>query len=585
MAPRIPRPEYPRPTLVRPEWTNLNGRWKFEFDHGLSGLEEKWFEKHDYTREIVVPFCPESRLSGIGDRDWHAGVWYEREFAAPRLADRRLLLHFGASDYETTVFVGGREVGRHQGGYTPFTFDVTGFVKPGPNRLTVFAKDDLRSKVQPAGKQSPRLESFGCSYTRTTGIWQTGWAEVVPHVYVERVVATPSEDLERVRVEVDLAGSAQDVLSVWAYAMDGNEVVAAGMTHAIGGTRAFVDLAAFKGKVRRWSPKDPFLYTLRVRLFEKQRQADVVTSYFGMRTVRLTGRQFLLNDEPVYLKLILDQGFYPSGVYTAPTDAALRRDIEMSMAAGYNGARLHQKVFEPRFLWWADRMGYLCWGEAPDWVPMYDNFTAQNNLRSEWTEIVRRDVMHPAIVAWTATNEQHPTEGGRRRTDGPYLESLQKMIKQLDPTRPAIDNSGYWHTSTDVIDIHDYTTGDVIRKNWAKFRRTDRTSAVPAPHKPVMWPGYPVPSAPVVLSEVGGIGFITPGAKGWGYGGVPKTRGAFMKRFKDTMRAVMEIENACGFCYTQLTDVEQEINGIYTYDRKPKFDVRAIRKIHEEREE
>jgi hypothetical protein len=383
---------------------------------------------------------------------------------------------------------------------------------------------------------------------------------------------------------VDLAGSAQGELTVMAYAMDGSDIVAAAMEHCVGGTRVFLEMDAFKDKVRRWSPEDPFLYTLKLRLFEKHREVDAATSYFGMRTVRLTDRRFLLNDAPVYLKLILDQGFYPDGVYTAPTDAALKRDIEMSMAAGYNGARLHQKVFEPRFLYWADRLGYLCWGEAPDWVPWYNNPLAQNNLSVEWTEIIRRDVMHPSIVAWTATNEQHPASDGlKRRTDGSYLAGLQKMLKQLDPTRPAIDNSGYWHTSTDIVDIHDYKTGDAIRENWARFRRTNRACDIPASHQPVMWPGWPVPSAPVVLSEVGGIGFVMPGVKGWGYGDIPKTRAAFMRRFKDTMRAIMEIENACGFCYTQLTDVEQEINGIYTYDRRAKFDVRAIRKIHEER--
>ncbi|HUU43266.1 MAG TPA: glycoside hydrolase family 2 TIM barrel-domain containing protein [Planctomycetota bacterium] len=580
MAKRIPRNEYPRPEMVRKGWTNLNGKWRFEFDHGLTGLEEKWHEEHDYTRTITVPFCPESRLSGIGDRDFHASVWYEREIDVPKLKGNRMLLHFGACDYETTVFLNGEPLGAHRGGYTPFTFDLTEFAKPGKNRLTVFARDDLRSFEQPAGKQSFRRESFGCYYTRTTGIWQTVWVEEVPHVWIDRVVATPSEDLQRVRVDVDLAGSAQGELMVLAYAMDGNEVVASGLAPHVGGTRATVTFDCFKNwDVKRWSPDDPFLYTLRVRLLEKHKQVDCVTSYFGMRTVKVSGREFLVNDEPVYLKLVLDQGFYPDGVYTASTDAALKRDITLSLAVGYNGARLHQKVFEPRFLYWADRMGYLCWGEAPDWGARLDRPAARDNLMREWTEIVRRDVMHPSIVAWTATNEQHP-ESPRRPAKGEYLAALQRLIKQLDPSRPVIDNSGYWHTSTDVIDIHDYTQGDAIRKNWKKFGRTNRTSDVPQPHQPVMWPGWPVPSAPVVLSEVGGIGFVTRGAKGWGYGGVPRTKTAFMKRFRDTMNAIMEIPNACGFCYTQLTDVEQEINGIYTFDRKPKFDVKAIRRIH-----
>jgi hypothetical protein len=364
-------------------------------------------------------------------------------------------------------------------------------------------------------------------------------------------------------------------------ALAAGKVVARCVGKAFGGTRVTCELQI--PNARLWSPRDPFLYDLNVTLLEDGKPVDRAASYFGMRTVKLAAREFLLNDEPVYLKLILDQGFYPDGIYTAPSDAALKRDIELSQAAGYNGARLHQKVFEPRFLWWADKLGYLCWGEAPDWGARLDNPVAQMNLRSEWAEIIRRDTCHPCIVAWTATNEQHP--GDHRHTaKGGYLESLQKMIKSLDPSRPAIDNSGYWHTSTDILDIHDYMTADVIRKNWRKFARLNRTSDIPATHCPAMWPGYPAPSAPVVLSEVGGIGFIMPGAKGWGYGDIPKTRAAFMKRFASTMREIMSIRNVCGFCYTQLTDVEQECNGLYTYDRKAKFDVRAIRKIHAERE-
>jgi len=564
--------------MVRKGWTNLNGIWKFDFDHGLSGLDESWHEKHDYAREIVVPFCPESRLGGIGDRDFHAGVWYEREITVPKLRGRRMLLHFGACDYETTVFLNGEPLGSHRGGYTPFTFDITSVAKPGKNRLTVYARDDLRSFEQPAGKQCPRLESVGCSYTRTTGIWQTVWTEVVPHCYIERVVATAQPNLRTVLVEVDVAGGADGMLSAKLAARGRGKVIARSEEKRFGGTRLFLELDI--PNARRWCPEDPFLYDLDVRLLEHGKRVEEITSYFGVRTVALTDREFLLNDVPVYLKLVLDQGFYPDGIYTAPTDAALKRDITLSMDAGYNGARLHQKVFEPRFLYWADRMGYLCWGECADWVARLDNPVAQANLMREWTEIVRRDEMHPSIIAWTATNEQHPVSP-KRAAKGEYLSSLQRTIKQLDPTRPVLDNSGYWHTSTDIIDVHDYGTPERIRKDWRKFARTNRTADIPKPAKPVMWPGYAAPSAPVVLSEVGGIGFVTKGAEGWGYGDVPRTKTAFMKRFRDTMNAIMDIPNACGFCYTQLTDIEQEINGIYTCDRKPKFDIKAIRRIHE----
>jgi beta-galactosidase/beta-glucuronidase len=559
---------------------SLNGTWRFDFDQGVSGLDECWQEHHDYTRKILVPFCPESRLSGIGDCDFHPACWYEREIAVPRLRGRRMILHFGASDYETTVFLNGQELGTHRGGYTPFSFDVTPVARPGRNRLTVYVRDDVRSRVQPAGKQSQRLESHGCHYTRTTGIWQTVWAELVPHCYVERVVVMPQAGLRSVLVEVDVAGSAAGALSARVEAKSRHRTVARSQERRFGGTRVRVHLDV--PNARTWTPQKPFLHDLDVTLLERARPIDRVQSYFGMRTVELTDREFLLNGEPVYLKLVLDQGFYPDGIYTAPTDAALRRDIRLSQAAGYGGARLHQKVFEPRFLYWADRTGYLCWGEAPDWGLDLDNPVARQNLLAEWVEIVRRDVAHPCIVAWTAANEQHPdpTSGAAK---GAYLASLQRTIKQLDPTRPVIDNSGYWHTSTDIVDIHDYSEGPTIRRNWARFARTNRPADIPKVHHPVMWPGHGSISAPVVLSEVGGIGFVTPAARGWGYGAIPRTETSFMRRFADTMRAVMSIAHTCGFCYTQFCDIEQETNGLYTYDRKAKFDVDRLRRIHEER--
>ncbi len=579
MAARIPRKEYPRPTMVRPEWISLNGQWKFEFDHGLSGLDEGWAEGHDYSRRILVPFAPESRLSGIGDRDFHPAVWYEREFDAPRLGSRRLLLHFGASDYETRVFVNGRDVGSHRGGYTPFSFDVTSYVRKGANRLTVYARDDTRSGAQPSGKQSLKRESHGCYYTRTTGIWQTVWAEVVPAFYISRVAAVPGRDLKSVRVAVEVAGSAGKTPRVRAVARADSKTVS-GAERELGGGRAVLDFRIFDA--RRWSPDDPFLYDLEITLLEGRRTRDRVCSYLGMRSVEVSGSRLLLNGEPLYLKTVLDQGFYPEGVYTAPSDRALRRDIELARAAGFNGARLHQKIFEPRFLYWADRLGYLCWGEAPDWGADLTYPVAQNNLTAEWVEAIRRDIGHPSIIAWVATNEQHP-EGHGRRAEGDFLAGLYRTLKDLDPSRPTVDNSGYWHTLTDIVDIHDYGDGASLRKGWRKFGRSGRPEDIPAKHCPAFWPGYAGLGGPVHLSEVGGIGFAARGAAGWGYGNVPRTKRAFMKRYADTMRAITDISSTCGFCYTQLYDVEQEINGLYTYDRRPKFDMAAVRRINEGR--
>ncbi|MDR0406309.1 MAG: beta-galactosidase, partial [Clostridiales bacterium] len=349
---RIPRPEHPRPQMVREKWLNLNGTWEFECDFGKSGKERGVPRKERLDKEIVVPFCPESELSGIGYKDFINAVWYKRAFRIPGAWGKRgVLLHFEAVDYDCDIWVNGEHVGSHKGGYTPFSFDVTRCITDGENTVVVYAEDDTRTGLQPCGKQSKRYLSEGCDYTRVTGIWQTVWLESVPEAYVKSYKVIPDVENSKADITLEVSGAgAAELTAVY----DGRTVGAASVKTA-GGT---VNVSVPLSELHLWQPRNAALYDLEIRFGD-----DCVKGYFGMRTLRLTENCVLINEKPVFQRLALDQGYYPDGIYTAPNDAALVKDIELSLALGFNGARLHEKVFERRFLYHADRMGYLVWGE------------------------------------------------------------------------------------------------------------------------------------------------------------------------------------------------------------------------------
>jgi beta-galactosidase/beta-glucuronidase len=562
-----PRPEYPRPQWVRPQWQNLNGEWEFAEDPGLSGEERGWASGEAFPQRITVPFAPESVLSGIGKTDFMPCVWYRRTFEVPAAwQGRRLLLHFGAVDYDTTVWVNGQRVGDHRGGYSPFRFDITDALVEGENELVVRAVDDTRDPLQPTGKQSPQLLSNGCVYTRTTGIWQTVWLEPVPEARLERVRMLPDLDNGRMVLEVFLSG-VTEACTVQAVAKAEGQVAAQVEGVAQGG---FATLVLTLDPLRAWSPEDPFLYDLQLTLRQGDRILDNVGSYFGLRKVHLATPAICLNNRPVFQRLVLDQGFYPDGIYTAPTDEALRRDIELSMALGFNGARLHEKVFEPRFLYWADKLGYLVWGEYPNWGLDDSHPEALERMLPEWLEVLARDFNSPALVGWCPFNE---TSRVRRH---PLLRTVYQVTKAIDPTRPVIDTSGYTHVETDVDDCHDYE-GD--------------PAVFAARHQPFAegegpWHNREEDAAyqgqPFFVSEYGGI-WWNPGQgdeNAWGYGGRPKDEAEFLARYLGLTETLLNHPRMCGSCYTQLYDVEQEVNGLLRYDRTPKFPTVQIRAIN-----
>jgi beta-galactosidase/beta-glucuronidase len=562
-----PRSEYPRPQLRRDEWQCLNGEWGFERDLGKSGRARGLPATDALAETITVPFPPESDLSGIGERDFMKSVWYQREIdVSNEWFDGRILLHFGAIDYESEVWINGESIGIHRGGYTPFTLDITDAVSAGTNVVTVCVRDEVRSGKQAAGKQSRSYESHGANYTRVTGIWQTVWLEPVPETYIEDLRLTPDIDNECLHGEVTLAGDSRDMCVGACAAFDGQEVGSVDVS--VAGDHAMFTLDL--DEVHPWSPDDPALYDLTVTLFRGD-AVDTVESYFGLRSIAVEEGVVYLNGEPVFQRLVLDQGYYPDGLYTAPSDEALRRDIEIGKKLGFNGARLHEKVFEPRFLYHADRLGYLVWGEYGDWQLDRTDPGNLGPFLQEWLEVLERDFNHPSIVGWTPFNETH---SGR---DADLLRTVYRTTKQIDPTRPVIDSSGYQHVETDILDIHDYTQdAEEFRERYAPLADGE---GIDPPYDHGDSEYGPELS---YVSECGGIWWNPDAEEGWGYGHRPESEEEFIERYRELTEALLDNPEIGLFCYTQLYDIEQEVNGLYTYDRKPKFDPDVFREINEQ---
>ena len=563
-ASAVPRPEHPKPQFRRESWRNLNGEWDFAFDFSDSGADRRFYEREELDRKILVPFCPESELSGIGYRDFIPAVWYLCRVTLDAAQLRgKVFLHFGAVDYACRVWVNGKETGGHTGGYVSFALDITPYAVEGENRITVCARDDTRSGKQCKGKQSSLYASHGCDYTRTTGIWQTVWLEFVPKEYIVGARYYPNIAAGTLTVQARLAG--RGVLRASAF-YEGRLCGSAEAEAAAGNAVLTLPLS----ELHLWEAGAGRLYDLELSFGE-----DLVHSYFGMREVCIDGQKVLLNGKPVFQRLVLDQGFYPDGIYTAPSDAALERDIRLSLAAGFNGARLHQKVFEERFLYHCDRLGYLVWGEQGNWGLDLSRPDGLKRFLPEWMEEVERDFNHPAIVGWCPFNETWDYEG--RKQDDDLLRIVYLMTKRYDSTRPCIDTSGNYHVLTDIYDLHDYAQDpEVFAAHYADFAKGGR--AWDEHHKRQTMPE----GVPVFVSEYGGIKWDAEGAQenGWGYGSGPETEAEYLERYRRLTDVLLDNPRMFGFCYTQLYDVEQELNGLYTYGRRPKFDMEVIRRIN-----
>lgn len=577
----ILRKEYPRPQFERNDWINLNGEWSCAFDFSRSGEFKNWHESTGFDQKIRVPFCPESKLSGIGFTDFIEMMWYQREISIPaEWQDKRILLHFGGVDYKCVIYIDGKEAGGHTGGCSPFAVDLTKFVKYGSSHnLVVRVEDYTKDGIQPLGKQSPWFDSRGCSYTRTTGIWQTVWMEAVHPNGIKSCQILPDYDNGTFTFLPVFYSCARN-LRFTVTLLDGSAEAASATITA--GTSNAVTLKLENPK--EWNPENPFLYDVIYRLTdEKGTVLDEVRSYAGLRKIHIEGNRCYLNNQPIFFRFVLDQGFYPDGIWTAPSDEALKRDIELSMQAGFNGARLHQKIFDERFHYWADKLGYLTWAEYPDWgmsfwqtmhpVTNPDYQRSFRNYLAEWQCIVERDRNHPSIVAWTPFNEArvpYDIEEHRR-----FVSDVVDLTKRLDPSRPVNDTSGYIHAKPDLWTIHIYAQTVEILAEQAEevpvcmsFRKLEEN----------LYDGQPY-----IVDEYGGVRYIPEGKEpyaknSWGYNKENLSRQECEERITALTYYLVEEGRYSGYCYTQLTDIEQEENGIYCYDRSEKFDMEAIRK-------
>lgn len=561
MTTTIPRGEYPRPQFERNEWLPLNGTWQFAFDDLNKGEKEKWYSigAGAFDRTIEVPFCFQSELSGIGDTSFHDVVWYRRSFALPdSYTNKRIVLHFGAVDYSSKVWVNGQLVMTHEGGHTPFSADITDVLIDGENSIVVRAEDYSTDVTLPRGKQYWKEKSDIVFYTRTTDIDHN-------HISIRSFVEGHLGDAElELKIEVSFEGKLVAKDSVGVVSKEDERIIK---------LHDFND----HGMGRWWSPEKPHLYEVKFKLVRGGDIIDEVNSYFGMRKISIVDGVFCLNNRPYYMKLILDQGYFPGGVLTAAADEAFIRDIQLTKDMGFNGARKHQKVEDPRYVHWCDKMGLLLWGEGANAYEYSEKYVGR--FMQEWQEAIDRDYNSPCVVVWVPINESwgipNVLNDERQRQHGL---TMYHLTKSLDATRPVISNDGWEHLKSDLFTIHDYEwRREVLEKRYA----TKELTAVSNPQG--RWlhvPGYKYNGEPVLMSEFGGISFMKENAEGWGYSAT-KNDQDFLERVINVIHPILNNNVFQGYCYTQLTDVEQEKNGLLTFEREPKLPVEVIKQINQ----
>jgi beta-galactosidase/beta-glucuronidase len=582
---------HPRPQLTRPEWTSLCGTWEFAYDDEGLGLTEAWqTRRKTFDREIEVPFPPESVASGIGDTGFHPVVWYRRQFERRFRRGWRVHLHFGAVDYRAQVWVNGSLVASHEGGHVPFSADITAALDPSGTQTVVVRAEDLpHDLTQPRGKQDWQLEPHAIWYSRTTGIWQPVWLEDVPRTHVHKVRWLPDIDRHSLNLTVGVAHAEQPDLRLRVVLRQSEKIFADDVYAVVGEDteREIVlrESALAAGRTRLlWSPEQPNLIDATLTLLDGEDNViDEVASYTALRSISAAHDRILLNGRPYYFRLVLAQNFWPDSHLAAPSDAALRREVELVKELGFNGVRLHQKIEDPRFLAWCDRLGLAVWAEMPA-AYEFGDATVQRVTR-EWLDVLDRDVNHPCVIAWVPINEswgvpalvQSPQQQA-------FVRSLYHLTKSLDPYRLVIGNDGWEQTVTDILTVHDYASrGETLTKRYGDRSAVERMLLDTQPHyRTVLLPGAVRNGEPVLVSEFGGITY-EPAAehgKAWRYYGSVATPEALLRGFTELVGALIDSEAIAGFCWTQLTDTMQERNGLLTERREPKVDPAAIRQVN-----
>lgn len=577
MEKAIPRPEYPRPDFVRNDWLCLNGVWKFTFDDADKMEKDGSYASGNFDKDITVPFCYQSAMSGIGDRTVHPVVWYGRNFDC-EVKSGKILLHFGAVDYLAKVWLNGVYVGSHTGGNVGFCLDITNMVKDKDNLLIVKA-EDYNESGKPRGKQSWTGETFGCWYTATTGIWQPVWIEYAGDVYFKQVKITPDLDQLSALCEVFLSSPEETYVMLTAhFTVDGREntlVSEMAVRDGYGKVMfAFPDLDIRNNQLL-WSPEEPNLITVDCETVNLANN-DFVQTYFGMRKISVMHGRVMLNNHNLFQRLILDQGYWKESLLTPPTDEAIKEDIRLTKAMGFNGARKHQKIEDPRYYYWADKMGLLVWGEMPSAYNDMDD--AKSSTVEELTAFIKRDFNHPCIVTWVTINESWGVRLiGSNKQQQDYARALYYLAKAYDKTRLVSSNDGWEQLNeTDICALHDYA---LFAENLDKYDDLEKIMTDSNLGRLAYASDQNYQNQPIIMTEYGGIAFSNTEDKSWGYFGKVNTEDEFFNRLTPVTEYFAKSRKFCGFCYTQLTDVMQEVNGLLTEDRKPKVSIERLRNI------
>lgn len=578
--------DYPRPQFVRKEWKSLNGEWNFMFDDNDEGETKKYFKDFPINKKINVPFTYETKLSGLEDESVHYIVWYNRKIniTKSQIQDKKTILNFEGSDYKTKVWINGNYIGENIGAYSRFSFDIEKYIIEGENDITVKVEDSL-SKDQPRGKQRYKKESWKCWYIQTTGIWKTVWIEWVSKKYLKNVKITPKINTVQLEIETNL--SEQDIENQRYYIeteISFNNQTLNTTRETINNNYQKIEIniaqEGIKHNIQKWSTNTPNLYDINYKLYCEDKVIDTVDSYFGIRDITIKGDKIYLNGEQLYLKLILDQGYWKESHLTPPNEESLIKDIESVLAFGYNGIRKHQKIEDERFLYWCDVKGVLVWSEMANCYNFDDN--SLQNFTNEWIRVVKQNYNHPSIITWVPINESWGIpEVSVCEKEQNFATTLYYLTKAIDNTRPVISNDGWEHTISDIITIHDYEQDDKIF--YHKFADENRSvlknlKAYNGNKHMLLANGYKYEGQPVIISEYGGIAINS--EEGWGYGKQVKDEKELVERFTKLTKAIKNIPYISGYCYTQLTDVQQEINGLMDADRNYKIDPSIIKHIN-----
>ncbi len=580
----IPRPEYPRPNFRRESFQNLNGEWEFSFDDADAGIQEEWYKDKTLDRTITVPYVYQCEMSGIGERDFHNVVWYKKQTIIAKEEGRdRVILHFGAVDYQAMVWVNGCYIGEHSGGNTPFAMDITNAILfDKTNTITVRVKDDALDLELTRGKQYWKGESEGIFYTGSTGIWQTVWLEQVSFNALEKIWITPDVDRKTISIQMEFVGTCDKQARIQ-LSIKGHEYVDDLIhVHNNRAERTFrldqaISLDWNHQESLVWTPENPVLFDLNFEVFVQNQVTDRVESYCALRKVSIVNGKFMLNNRPYYQKMLLDQGYWKPSLMTAPTDEDFIKDINACKAMGFNGVRKHQKAEDPRYLYHADRLGLLVWGEFAAAYVYSRKFACR--MTSEWMDVIKRDYNHPCIVCWVPLNESWGVDCIMNNAEEQdFSRTMYYLTKSLDQTRCVISNDGWDHTVSDLLTIHDYEGSYSVLKE--RYSDIDRILQSTPGSRTLYAQGSRYQGEPIIVSEFGGIAYQkSSDEKGWGYTAAASEED-FVKRYRAVVSALLESPHVQGFVYTQICDVEQEINGLMTYEREFKVDPEIIKRIN-----